>query len=170
MALIKNGVRVADSWLFLDKNDPLPAKGDIVLPLERWLGEKNSFTSWPGRIGLLLDAGQVADNIGTEVDRFALIALAFPKFSDGRAFSTARLLRERYAFRGELRAIGHVLPDQYLFMVRCGFDAFEVEPGTNLNAWSQALDEISVFYQPTGDGQEPTYHLRHLSPRASGVG
>ena len=170
MALIKNGVLVEDHWLFLDLNDPLPTKGDIVLPLERWLGEKSAGSSWPGQLGLWLDAGEATDDIGADVDRFALIALAFPKFNDGRAFSTARLLRERYGFRGELRAIGHVLTDQYLFMVRCGFDAFEVDNGTNLNEWSQALDEISVFYQPAGDEQVPTYRLRHICPRASGVG
>src|SRR5439155_14573700 len=83
----------------------------------------------------------------------ALIALVFPKFSDGRAFSQARLLRERYGFRGELRATGQVLRDQFLFLLRAGFDAFEVTKDADAAAFTDAERRYSVFYQPTGDGR-----------------
>jgi uncharacterized protein (DUF934 family) len=89
-----------------------------------------------------------------------VIALEFPKFGDGRAYSYARLLRERYGFRGELRAVGNVLRDQALFMLRCGFDAFEVTEGTPIEGWREALGEISVVYQPTADGRPVAHGLR----------
>ena len=91
--------------------------------------------------------------LAPHLDRLALVALVFPVFRDGRAFSQARLLRERYGFRGELRATGQVLRDQFLFMLRAGFDAFEVTKDADAEAFAQASRRYSVFYQPTGDGR-----------------
>ena len=79
--------------------------------------------------------------------------LVFPSFRDGRAYSQARLLRERHGFEGELRATGQVLRDQFLFMLRAGFDAFEVIKDADAEAFAQASRRYSVFYQPTGDGR-----------------
>jgi uncharacterized protein (DUF934 family) len=80
------------------------------------------------------------------------VALSFPTFKDGRAYSQARLLRERYGFRGELRATGQVLRDQLLFMHRAGFDAFELSKDADAPVFVQALTRYSLFYQPAGDG------------------
>ena len=88
------------------------------------------------------------------------MALEFPKFGDGRAFSYARLLRERYGFTGEVRAVGEVLYDQLVFMHRCGFDAFEIAADDAAGRWLQALGEISVWYQPTADGRPSAMSLR----------
>ena len=93
--------------------------------------------------------------------RFALIALEFAKFTDGRAYSYARLLRQRYGYEGELRAIGQVLRDQLLFMHRCGFDAFEVVKPDAVAAWRAALAEISLFYQRAADARPTVLGLRH---------
>ena len=87
------------------------------------------------------------------LDRLSLVALVFPQFRDGRAYSQARLLRERYGFRGELRATGQVLRDQFLFMLRAGFDSFEVTKPADAEALPRALRRYDVFYQPTGDGR-----------------
>jgi uncharacterized protein (DUF934 family) len=87
------------------------------------------------------------------LEGLALVGLVFPTFKDGRAFSQARLIRERYGFRGELRATGQVLRDQFLFMLRAGFDAFEVTKDADAAAFAQAARRYSVFYQPTGDGR-----------------
>ena len=91
--------------------------------------------------------------LGDDLDRFALIALSFPRFTDGRAYSQARLLRGRLGFTGELRAEGDVLRDQLLFMQRCGFDAFAVSERALVEDWLQAFREFDVFYQPAEDRQ-----------------
>jgi uncharacterized protein (DUF934 family) len=103
----------------------------------------------------------IADDVG----RLGLVALEFPRFTDGRPYSHARLLRQRLGYRGELRAVGNVLRDQLLFMRRCGFDAFELPDGADVAAWLSAFDEISVFYQPAADGAPPAMELRR--PAAS---
>ena len=94
------------------------------------------------------------------LDRLDLIALSFPKFRDGRAFSQARLLRERYGFKGEIRATGDVLQDQLLLMVRSGFDGFALAKEADATAFDAALKRYSVFYQPTGDGRRTVREAR----------
>jgi uncharacterized protein (DUF934 family) len=97
------------------------------------------------------------------LDRLALVALAFPSFRDGRAYSQARQLRERYGFRGELRATGDVLRDQFLFLIRAGFDSLEVKKDADAAAFAEAVGRYSVFYQPSTDGRASTARQRLLS-------
>jgi uncharacterized protein (DUF934 family) len=89
-----------------------------------------------------------------------LVALEFPKFRDGRAYSQARLLREHYGFRGELRATGDVLRDQFMFLLRAGFDAFEVKKDADATVFASEIARKTVFYQPTGDGRLPAPRAR----------
>jgi uncharacterized protein (DUF934 family) len=103
------------------------------------------------------------------LDWVALVALVFPTFKDGRAHSQARLLRERYEFRGELRATGQLLRDQLLFLHRAGFDAFEVTKDKDAAVVVEILQRYSVFYQPTGDGRPSTLKVR-LAPRRPATG
>ena len=108
------------------------------------------------------DVRDVLQNVVTnDLDRLALIALDFPVFRDGRAYSHARLLRERFGFDGEIRATGNVLRDQFLFMHRCGFDAFVIADPAQADAWLQSISEISVWYQPATDSRTPVLSLRH---------
>ena len=102
------------------------------------------------------------------LDRLAAIALVFPTFRDGRAYSQGRLLRERFGFGGELRATGQVLRDQFVFMLRAGFDAFEVKKTSDAEAFAKVAQRYSVFYQPTGDGRETAarQRLSHLAEAA----
>ena len=96
-----------------------------------------------------MEAGASIDDIASDIMRFSVIALVFPKFGDGRAFSTARLLRERYNYSGELRAVGEVLTDQIQLMQRCGFDAFEIsDPRTEKAIREGRTDTMRHFYQP----------------------
>jgi uncharacterized protein (DUF934 family) len=97
------------------------------------------------------------------------VALVFPTFKDGRAYSQARLLRERHQFRGELRATGQVLRDQLLFLQRAGFDSFEVKKDNDAAAFAEAVHRYSVFYQPTGDGRLSARNARasRLVPTAA---
>ena len=119
-------------------------------------------------LGLHLDAGERIDDIAADLARFSLIALAFPKFSDGRAFSTARLLREKHGYSGELRAVGNVLSDQIPFMRRVGFDAFEVTHAPTRRALSQGrIAEVTLHYQPA-DAPEPPAGTRPWLRRSGG--
>ena len=112
-------------------------------------------------LGVRLHSDQSPELIADDLKHFAVVALEFPKFRDGRAYSYARLLRERYGYEGELRAVGDVLLEQVFFMLRTGFDAFDIQGDDPLGAYRTALGEFSVWYQPTGDGRPTALQLRH---------
>ena len=160
MPLIKDGRPAEDPWARLDEAAAIPAEGDVIVDLARWRAERVGLLARSGRLGVRLESDQSPAEIAEDLDHFHVIALEFPKFTDGRAYSSARLLRERYGYKGELRAVGNVLRDQLLFMHRCGFDAFEVSDEAGPDAWRQALAEISVWFQPTADGRTPVAALR----------
>ena len=126
MPLIKQGNIVADEWQTVADETPLPASDPVIISLSRWQKERDTLLGRNGAIGVRLSSAQSPALIADDLHRLGLVALEFPKFTDGRAYSYARLLRERYGFKGELRAVGNVLRDQFLFMLRCGFDSFEV--------------------------------------------
>ncbi|MBK9432761.1 MAG: DUF934 domain-containing protein [Sphingomonadales bacterium] len=92
--------------------------------------------------------------------RLALIEVAFPKFRDGRGYSSARILREA-GFTGELRAQGDVLVDQIPLMKRCGFDSFAPEAPQNQAAVDAALARYDHVYQGAADAAGPVWKLRH---------
>ncbi len=165
MPLIKHGRLVEDPWVSLDDDAELPREAPVIVTLERWRAERDALIDRGGLLGIRLAADQPPDEIAGDLDRFELVALDFPKFTDGRAFSSARVLRERYGFKGEVRATGQVLRDQFLFMHRCGFDAFEVKSADMLEAWHKAMGELSLSYQPAADGRLPVYLLRRRRAR-----
>jgi uncharacterized protein (DUF934 family) len=123
MPLIKNDKLIEDSWVAANDDEPLPLAEAIIVSLERWQAARGELLSRNGRLGLRLKSDQSPVLVAEDLEHFDLIALEFPKFKDGRAYSYARLLRERYGYKGELRAVGEVLRDQLIFMHRCGFDA-----------------------------------------------
>lgn len=159
MPLIRDGRGVDDPWVAVADGAPLPDGVPVIVSLQRWQAERDLLVERNAPVGVRLKSSELADTIAADAGRLALIALEFPAFRDGRAYSTARLLRERHGFKGELRAVGQVLRDQFLFMQRCGFDAFEVDEA-QAAAWQQAIGEFSVFYQPTGDGRPSAVQLR----------
>lgn len=160
MPLIKDSQIIEDPWTSLDDETPLPAGAWPIVSLERWQDERESLKEAGVPLGLRLRSDQSPRQVAEDLAHFAVIALEFPKFTDGRAYSSARLLRERYGYKGELRAVGHVLRDQALFLVRCGFDAFEVAAETSPEAWRAALARISVLYQGAADGRPTASRLR----------
>jgi phosphoadenosine phosphosulfate reductase len=151
----KEGAFRRDPWR------PTPAGGELgasplLLDKARWTAERGTLLSRPAPIGLALEGGESVDDIADDLARFALIALNFAKFSDGRAFSTARLLREKFGYGGELRAVGNVLSDQIPFMRRVGFDAFEVHHAPTRRALSEGrIAEVRLYYQPVGPAPAP---------------
>jgi len=148
MVFVKDGRVVADLWTHLSDIDTIPANGAITVSWERWLKDGDALSRAPSQLGLRLPNTVAASDLGADARKFSTISLSFPKFGDGRAYSQAHVLRERYGYKGELRATGDVLRDQLLFMKRCGIDAFEVADKAIAEDWFAALDEFAMFYQP----------------------
>jgi uncharacterized protein (DUF934 family) len=167
MPLIEDGRPAEDSWTSVPDGEPVPGDIPAIISFERWQAERDSFAGRNTKLGVRLKGGTLAPAIAEDLDRFALVAVEFPKFRDGRGFSTARELRERYGYEGEIRAVGHVLPDQYLFLKRTGFTSVEAPEGTNLDSWANALSEVSVVYQPGIAKDDPNPLIkRWLKPEA----
>jgi uncharacterized protein (DUF934 family) len=170
MPLIKNGQLVEDRYVRVLDDAPLADGVPIIVPAARFLADAEDILRRDAPTGVLWPNNRRVSELAPYVDRLALIALVFPAFKDGRAYSQARQLRERYAFRGELRATGQILRDQFLFMVRAGFDALEVVKSADADAYAAVLARYSVFYQVAGEGR-PTAANRRLSrlkPAAQG--
>ena len=162
MEIVKENALVEDPYVDASAADAvLPATGPVIVSLERWQKERDALLGRGAPLGLKLRSDQSPEQVAADVQSFALIALEFPKFRDGRAYSYARLLRERYGFRGELRAVGEVLLEQLFFMLRTGFDAFDIRAADPLAAYRTAVADFSVWYQPTGDGRPTAVELRH---------
>lgn len=166
MPLIKNGHLADDPWAALADDAVLPPTGPVIVSLPRFRSERDALLARGAPLGVRLKSSELAAEIGADAPRLDLAAIEFPVFRDGRGYSTARLLRERWGFAGELRAVGNVLRDQLLFMDRCGFDAFEVENEDAVAAWEKALAEFSVFYQPATDARVPA-RLQRLQRRTA---
>jgi len=163
MPLIKHSQVIDDPWTSIGTEDPLPPpEVPLIVPLDRWQADRASLIARRSPLGLRLASDQSPELIAKDLTFFQLFALDFPAFTDGRAYSYARMLRERYGYTGEIRAVGHVLRDQLIFMHRCGFDAFEI-PATGARALAQfqaALSEIDVWYQSAPDAQTPVFRRR----------
>jgi len=158
--IIKNRQIVEDQWRQVADGEPVPPQGAVIVSLARWRQEQEALLTRPGKLGLRLRNDEPVAGIVADLPCFALIALEFPSFKDGRALTQARLLRERHGYRGELRAVGDILRDQLFFMQRCGFDAFELRPDRSLEDALEAFDEFSVTYQPAADEPLPLYRRR----------
>ncbi len=144
-----------DKWAFLGDDAPVPSEGAIVVSLKRWLSERDSFLARSGPVGVAVEAGADAQAHLPDLADRPLVALAFDKFADGRSFSYARILRDRFGFGGELRAIGDVLIDEIPLMLRCGFDSFEVTNEPTLHALQVGrLPGSPLHYQPSSAHDE----------------
>lgn len=161
MALIKNGELVDSAFADASAAEAIPPAGAVIVSFDQWRSHKDALLARGTPLGIRLHSDQPPDLIASDLRHFALVALEFPKFRDGRAYSYARLLRERYGFAGELRAVGEVLLEQLFFMLRTGFDAFELNSADPLRDYRTALGDFSVWYQPTADGRPTAMQLRH---------
>lgn len=158
MALIKQGKVVeGDAWQLIADDAPLPASGDLIVGLARLRASAQQLSAHKGRLGVRVDPEDEPSEVAELLPEVSLVAIHFPKFADGRGYSKARLLRERYGFKGELRAVGEVLADQLQYMSRCGIDAFQLAPGKDVAAALHALHDFSVTYQAATDDPRPLY-------------
>ena len=153
MRLVRAGRVVEDCYLRVLDEAPIPDGVPVIIPAARLVADFADIAGREAPTGVLWPNNRKVAELAPYLDRLALVALVFPSFKDGRAYSQARQLRERHGFRGELRATGDVLRDQFLFLVRAGFDAFEVKKDADATAFAEAIVRYSVFYQPAGDGR-----------------
>ena len=160
MRLVKDGRIVADEFVRVPDDAPIPPDVAAFVSHGRLLAEPASLLRREAPTGVIWPNDRRVVELAPYLGRLALVGLVFPVFKDGRAFSQARLLREQYGFAGELRATGQVLRDQFLFMLRAGFDAFEVTKEADAAAFAETVRRYSVFYQPTGDGRPTAQHAR----------
>ncbi len=159
MPLFKEGRPVEDAWTVLNDEDALPAEGPVMVSLSRFLADAESLAQCAGEIGVLLQPADDPAALVPYFERLDLIAVNFPRFADGRGYSTAHVLRARYGWRGELRAVGDVLRDQIAFMARCGFDALMVK-NADAAGIETSLHAITDTYQTATDRAAPVWRRR----------
>lgn len=160
MPLIKAGAEIENQWAFVADHDSVPAAGSITLSLKRFLSAAPDLFLRNEGVGVRLTPDDDPHELEPWLDRLQLIEVDFPKYTDGRGYSHAQLLRRRFGYVGELRAVGHVLRDQILYMNRSGFDAFETSRA-RLSEILEALEEYPAFYQPAADSHKSVLRRRH---------
>lgn len=160
--LIKDDVIVDDVFVLAAEQEdgslPLP-NGPVLVKLTIWRKHRAALLAHPHAKGVQLAPDEFAEEIAADIGALDLIAIEFPAFADGRGYSTAALLRTRYGFKGELRAVGDVFKDTLFYQQRCGFNAFLVRPDKDLEDALQGLKTFSVCYQGSTD-RPPLYRLR----------
>ena len=167
MALIKHKQLVQnDPWLSVADDQPIPSSGDVILGYARFDREEADLSERSGRLGLRIEPEDDLLQVVTHLPKISVLAINFPKFGDGRGYTKARLLRERYGYKGELRAVGEVLGDQLFYMLRCGFDAFELAPGKDPQLALKCFEDFSVTYQAASDDVRPLYRRAHRGEHA----
>ncbi len=159
MPIIRNRAIVEDDFVHVPDGAELPDGGKPIVTLARYVGAREDLLARYPALGVRIASDKLPEDI-PEPGRLALIAIEFPRFSDGRGYSVARMLRDRHGFTGELRAVGWVLREQLYYMERCGFTAFELKPGKPIENVLEAFGELSVTYQAATDDPRPLYRRR----------
>ncbi len=163
--LIKNRQIINDDWVLIKDASQLqdlqPLSGqNLIVPLTYWSEHQNVLQSRLGKTAVWLNSHEVPQSLGKDLHNLDVIALNFPIFSDGRAYTSARELRANLGYKGEIRAIGDVLRDQLFYMSRCGFDAFVMRDDQNLEAALGAFGDFTDGYQASVDKPLPLFRRR----------
>ncbi len=159
MQIIKDRQIVEDNWLHLDDEAEL-VNGNVTVSLARWQAEHDLLVEHEGELGLRLSGDDPLEEIVPDLAHFSLMVLVFPSFPDGRCYSFARLLRDRYGYEGEIRAQGDILHDQLFYMTQCGINSFEMAKPDQMESALVAFDDFSESYQTTVLKPEPLYRRR----------
>lgn len=157
--IIKDRELVDDHWLHLDDEAELVV-GNITVSINRWQEQQETLSHHEDGLGIRLSGNDPLEEIVPDLGRFQLVVLLFPVFTDGRCYSYARLLRDRYQFKGEIRAQGDVLYDQLFYMSQCGINSFELANPNHLAQALAAFDDFSESYQATALRPVPLYRRR----------
>ena len=160
MALLDTaGQTVEDIWSTIDDEAPLP-EGPALVTLARLEREGDALAGRNSPLGVVAPSNMKPEaSLAPFLDRLSLVAIEFPVFKDGRGFTIARALRERFGYQGEIRAVGHILPDQYVHLRRCGVTTVEIPDGTE-SRWREALSFYDIAYQPAITDDRPLSLLR----------
>jgi len=175
MATLLKDERIAsDSWQLLEGGaarwltvgedgfvPDFPGEADLIAPLALLKARGKELFERAGRTGVMLEPHEDPAEIAQTLAQLSLVAVRFPKFGDGRGYSSARLLRERHGYRGELRAVGDVLRDQLLFMKRSGFDSFSLRDDQDPAEAISAFSEFSEQYQASSTEPQPLFRRRY---------
>jgi len=152
MPLWKSGAFIDDPWQIVPDDQPVPADVPVVLTMKRWREERATLAARNAPIGLQIDPGHEWQDIVSDLPRFPVIVVTIPKYADGRAFSIARLLRERDGYKGEIRATGNYIIDQVPFMARVGIDAWLTSDPALIKAFDTGVwPEVPHYLQPALD-------------------
>ena len=157
MRIIENREIREDVYTRVLDDEQLPPDGDVIVSLTRWRADREALIARDGRVGVRCPGETEPAELAPDFAWWSVIALELPKFTDGRAYSTARLLRERHGWRGQLRAVGDVLEDQLFYLSRVGFDALELKPGKSLESAVRAFTTFSVVYQGATIEEQPLW-------------
>ena len=166
MPLVEGGRIVEDRYVHVADDAALPDRVPAIVSAKRFLAETDTLIRRDGSLGVAWPNDRRVAELAPWLGHLTLVALSFPKFRDGRAYSQARLIRETYGYRGTLRATGDVLRDQFHFLARAGFDSFEVKKPADAQAFAEVLARFSVYYQPGADGRVPALRRRLRSAAA----
>ena len=148
---------IENSFVHVVEGEPVPQGADIIVSLGRIKAEGEALVASGVRVGVQIEPAEAVEDLAELLPRLALVAVAFPKFRDGRAYTSATLLRQRLGFNGEVRAVGDVLREQAYVMTRCGIDAFVPADGSSAAEWSRAAGHFRHVYQTAADGRTPAY-------------
>jgi uncharacterized protein (DUF934 family) len=162
MRVIKDKKIIEDDWCVvreLDSSAAIP-EGNVILPFAYWQANRDEILKRDTKHAVWIDGAIETEALLDDLEHFSIIALDFPAVKDGRSYSHARLLRDRYAFKGDLRAIGDVLRDQLFFLKRCGIDSFELREDKDPEDALKGFDDFTVRYQAAADDAVPIYKRR----------
>jgi uncharacterized protein (DUF934 family) len=151
------GAWADDAFTMVGAEDETPASGGVILSLARFQAEGEALLAQGRKVGVRLEPDEAVESLVQALPRLSVVALAFLKYRDGRAFTTARLLRERFGYTGEVRAVGEVLRELANFMIRCGFDAFEPADGSTPEQWAATARRYRHVYQRAADDRAPAF-------------
>ncbi len=162
MRIIKDKKIIDDDWSLvrdIDSSAPLP-DGNVILPFMYWQENRDALLKQNATHAVWIDGDIETEKLVSYLEYYALIALDFPVFKDGRSYTHARLLRERYGFKGDLRAIGEVLRDQLFFLQRCGIDSYQLREDKDAEDALKGFEDFTVCYQAAADDVVPVYKSR----------
>lgn len=148
-----------DPFTAVADDEPVP-HGDVIISLTRFQTEGDRLLSDGRKVGVRIEADEEVEALAYDLPRISVVALNFPRFRDGRAYTGARLLRERFGYAGEVRAVGDVLREQAFLMVRCGFDAFEPADPSTAGDWNHVAARFRHVYQRAADARAPAFEER----------
>lgn len=155
MPLWKDGSFVEDAWTLVADGDEIPADAPALVTLNRWRTEREALSARNAPLGIVIPPGDDWEDVVPDLGRFPVVAVSIPKYGDGRAFSIARLLRERDGYAGEIRAVGIYIVDQMPLMRRVGIDAFVINDEVTRRVLERGVwPEVREYYQPIDAARE----------------